>query len=58
MATIIIEIGNIHKINDSIEVLRVLESRAHPSAYESQIVADIIGILRGIQEAKSPIIRQ
>ena len=50
MATITIEIGNIHKINDAVEVLRVLEGRAHASTYESQIVTDIVGILREIQD--------
>ena len=50
MATITIEIGNIHKINYAVEVLRVLEGRAHASTYESQIVNDIVGILREIQD--------
>ena len=50
MATITIEIGNIHKINDAVEVLRVLEGRAHASAYESGIVTDVVSILRGLQD--------
>ena len=48
--TVTIKIGNAHKIDDSIETMRKLNSKPGVSGHEGQILCDVIGILVGIKE--------